>query len=54
MDWLHTNEHLYYGYKTMADATGDRIRELEIMKRLIDIETVYTCTRPRLTVLDHV
>jgi len=24
----------------MVDATGDRIRELEIMKRLIDIETV--------------
>ena len=38
----------------MANATGDRIRELEIIKRLIDIETMYTLTKPCLTVLDHV
>ena len=40
--------------ETMADAAGDRTRELEIMKRLIDIETVYTSSRQCLTVLDHV
>jgi len=39
--------------KTMADATSDR-KELEIMKRLIDIETVYSSSRPCLTVLEHV
>jgi len=33
----------------MADATGDRIRKLEIMKRLVDIGTVYTRSRPCLT-----
>ena len=38
----------------MADAKGDKIRELEIMKRLIDVETLYTRTRPYLTVLNHV
>jgi len=30
----------------MADATGDRIRELENMKILIDIETVFARSRP--------
>ena len=38
----------------MADATDDRIRELEIILRLIDIETVQTCSKPCLTVLDNV
>jgi len=38
----------------MANGTGDRIRELEIMIKLIDIETVFTRTRHCLTVLDHV
>ena len=38
----------------MTDATGDRIKELEITKRLIDIETVYTRTRQGLPVLDLV
>jgi len=38
--------------KSMADATDERIREFEIMIRLIDIETVYTRTIPYLTVLN--
>jgi len=38
----------------MAHETGDRIRELKIMIRQIDIETVHTCPWPYLTVLDHV
>jgi len=38
----------------MTDATGNTIRELEIIIILIDIETVYIRTRPCLTVLDHV
>ena len=40
--------------KTMADATGDRVREFEIIKRLVYIETVYTRTRPCLIVFDYV
>jgi len=38
----------------MADVTGDRLREFEIIIRLIDIETVYTRTTPCLTVRGHV
>ena len=38
----------------MTDATADRITELEIMIKLKDNETVHTCTRPYLTVRDHV
>ena len=38
----------------MADATDDRIRELKIMVRLIEIEAVYTFTRPGMNVLDNV
>jgi len=38
----------------MEDTTADRIRELEIMIRLIDIETMYTRKRPCLiTVFYH-
>jgi len=37
--------------KTMSDATGDKIRELKIMTRLIDIKTLYTRTGPCLTEL---
>jgi len=38
----------------MTDATGDSLMESEIMERLAYIDTVYTRTRPCLTVLDHV
>jgi len=53
---LSKEKHLQYtsSYKTMANATGDRIRELEIMIKSIDIETVFTRTRHCLTVLDHI
>ena len=40
--------------KTMADAAGARVRELEIINRLVYIETVYTRTRPCLIVFDYV
>jgi len=32
--------------KTLADATGERIMELESINRLIGIETVYTRSKP--------
>jgi len=54
MDWLYklsTKKHLYIiVIKTMADETGDRIREIEFMKILIYIETLYT----NVSVLDRV
>jgi len=46
MAWLHNFSNFqrrntyFIVIKTMADATGDRIGEEEIMNRLKDIETV--------------
>ena len=60
MAWLHKCSDFYQRniynivIKTMTYATGEWIREYEIMKRLIDIECVYTRDEPCLTVLDHV
>ena len=51
---FRTFNEVYYYYKTIAYATDDRLREIEIMKSLIDIETVYTRKWPCLTILDNV
>ena len=59
MDWLQKYSNFQWRntyiivIKLMADATDGRKSELEIMKRRIAIDTMYTLTRPCLTILNN-